>query len=116
MTSTEYEPMVVDPTPDQATEPAREQGEPVGFEPTAELVDATELGDATGEAGAADPATVDVSEGVGAPLLVSFVGGLALLVAVLTPVAGARIAALVIVGVAVALVCRLLTRRAGGAR
>lgn len=115
MTSTEYRPVVADTVTEQAPEQVIEQGEQVSVEPaaepTGELVDVAEV-----SGPAESVAAMDVSEGLGAPLLVAFLGGMALVVAVLTPVAGARIGALLIVGVAVAIVCRLLARRGGGSR
>lgn len=110
MTSTEYQPVVADTVPDQAPEQAVEQGEQASVEPAAELVDVVKV------SGPAKPVAADVSEGLGAPLLVALLGGMALVLAVLTPVTGARIGALVIVAVSVAIVCRLLVRRGGGSR
>lgn len=113
MTITEYQPVVTDTVAEQAMEQDEQASVESAAEPTGELV---EIVEASAASGPAQPAAAEVSEGLGAPLLVAFLGAMALVLAVLTPVTGARIGALLILGVTVAIVCRLTARRGGGSR
>lgn len=94
MTSTEY---TAEPT---VAEQAVEQGEPVEVE-VAEKVAYVE--------------PLEESEGIGPALLVTLIGGMALVLAVLTPVAGVKAGGLLIVVVTAVIGFRLL-RRGGGSR
>lgn len=69
-----------------------------------------ELGEHVEGEPAAEVEPLEVSGHWGASLLVALAGGMALVLAVLTPVAVVQIAGLVIVGVAALVVCRLLAR------
>lgn len=81
-------------TTEYVTDPAAELGEHVESE----------------QQSAAPVEPVEVSGRLGASLLVTFAGGMALVLAVLTPVAGVQVAGMVIVGAAALVVCRLLAR------
>ncbi|PXY16563.1 hypothetical protein [Prauserella muralis] len=59
---------------------------------------------------------LDDAEGIGAPLLATLVGGMALVVAVLAPVSGVKLAGALIVVAAAVVTFRLLMRRGGGSR
>lgn len=63
----------------------------------------------------AEVAALENGGGIGAPLLIAAVGGMGLLLAVLAPVSGVKLAGMLIVAAAVMVAFRLL-RRGGGAR
>lgn len=94
MTSTEY---TTDPT---VAEQAVEQGEPVEVEQAEQVADVEPL---------------EVTDGIGPALLVTLIGGMALVLAVMTPIAGVKAGGLLIVVVTAVIGFRLL-RRGGGSR
>lgn len=104
---TGYRPIVLDPAP----EPASEQGGPADLVKEVDLVESTELSEPAVFAGW----EVEPSDGVAGPLAAALVGGLALVLAILAPVTGVKIAGLVIVTVAIGIVIRLM-RRGGKAQ
>jgi hypothetical protein len=124
MINTQYRPIVLAPTVEPA-EQAIEQDEQATIDAVnaadgAETIDpAAEFSNAVDAVEVTESATlpqVDVTDGFGASLLMACVGGMALTVAIVTPVTGARLLALLIVAVTVVIVCRLLARRGGGSR